>query len=171
MTKAKPITEDEVGYIKSVLDYNPNTGVFTWKKRIANCVKVGEEAGANVDNYVRIQIKGKSIYAHRLAFLFMGQPSPEYVDHINGVRSDNRWVNLRACSKSENNCNVRNRADNKSGIKGVDWHKMTSKWQARIQKSDKRVTLGFFDCIAHAACVRAVAEDKYHKEFTYKGGR
>lgn len=170
--KAKPITKEESEYIKSVLKYNPDTGIFTWKKSRTNKVKVGDVAGSDHgEGYVRIWVNYRRILAHRLAFLLMGEEVPEYVDHINGIKSDNRWCNLRGCNKSENSCNRKMRSDNTSGIRGLCKDKRSNKWEAYIIKEGKRTNLGYFNCVAHAACVRAIAEDKYFGEFVYKGAK
>jgi 5'-3' exonuclease len=79
--------------------YSPHTGRFYW----AVGVKKGEEAGYyRPDGYCRIQIGTVSEYAHRLAFLCMGQGLPDTVDHLDGDPSNNKWNNLRAVNQSVN---------------------------------------------------------------------
>ena len=73
--------------------------------------------------------------------------------------------NLRFCTVSENNQNNTIRKDNKSGQKGVAWHKLMKKWQAKININGKRILLGFFDKIEDAARAYNVAAIKYHGEF------
>ena len=109
-------------YLKSILDYNSLTGIFTWKVRTSNRVNIGDIAGsANKDGYIQITIYGVKHYAHRLAYLYIYGWLPPKVDHINndGPKSDNRIANLRP---AKNNQNLRNRGKtikNTSGFKGV----------------------------------------------------
>lgn len=157
--------------VKDYLKYDPDTGIFTWKKSRSNKVKSGSIAGyKNAAGYLLVGINYKRVYMHRLAFLFMGQPVPTHVDHINGIKDDNRWCNLRPCNKSQNGYNSKKPLHNSSGIKGVSWNKNQNKWHSYIYNNGNRLHLGYYDCIAHAACVRAIAEDKYHGEFRYKVG-
>lgn len=146
--------------LHEVLDYNPETGVFRWKKIKHNYINDGDVAGClDKSGYVYICFKGKNLLAHRLAFLYMEGYLPENdVDHINRNRSDNRWSNLREVSRS---CNIKNRGkqrNNTSGVTGVCWHKTTSKWTARIQDGKRTIFLGYFDSIIHAAKARFLAE-------------
>lgn len=108
--------------LKHLLRYNPETGVFTWlvlpKRTRSN---KGDIFGTWDRGYFVGQVDGVLYKLHRLAFLYMtGAFPPEQVDHINGVRSDNRWCNLRVCNNAENNQNRGRQANNKFGIKGVD---------------------------------------------------
>ena len=115
--------------LKELLDYNPDTGVFTRRVSVQGC-KAGDIAGClNGKGYRRISVDSKVYVASRLAFLYMGGYLPEYdVDHINRIRDDNKWSNLRHVSRQ---CNMRNgsrRSTNTSGITGVCWCKQYKKW-------------------------------------------
>ena len=158
--------------LKEFLHYNPETGVFTWLQKSRahfrsdgnwkawNSRRVGTEAGS-VENtgYIRIGIFDKRYQAHRLAFLWVSGELPcEEVDHINGVRNDNRWANLRTVSRLEN---CKNRAlsnNNKSGISGVGWYAPYHKWFAKIGVNGKERHLGYFDSKKEAAAKRKEAE-------------
>ena len=100
--------------------------------------------------------------SHRLAFLYMEGYFPENdVDHINRIKDDNRWCNLREVFRS---CNMRNcdmMKTNTSGITGVRFNKFNQKWVARTLLFDKRVNLGYFDNKLDAAKARWEAEKKY----------
>lgn len=87
------------------------------------------------------------------------------VDHINGDTLDNRKCNLRECTRTENNQNARKRKDNTSGYKGVQLHKKTKKWVARISNMGKRISLGYFDDLTDAHAAYCEASKKYHKAF------
>ncbi|MBD1229107.1 HNH endonuclease [Xenorhabdus griffiniae] len=107
------------------------------------------------------------IYIHRLAWLlYYGRWPSEFIDHINGDKSDNRIVNLREASNTENSWNSKMRKNNSSGIKGVCWCKSKKKWVARIRIDGKRKTLGYFSNIDEARLIMEKARTKYHGEFS-----
>lgn len=86
--------------------------------------------------------KPKTLRMHKL---ILNCPKGMEIDHINRNKLDNRKCNLRICTKSENRHNVGVRSNSTSGIKGISFHKLTNKWQARIQINKKRITIGLFD--------------------------
>ena len=151
--------------LRQLLDYNKDTGVFRWK--VSRRVRAGTIAGVidAIDGYRRIKVDGKSYKAHRLAFLYVtGAFPPDQVDHVNMIRDDNRWRNLRAASRSENLRNCGPRKSNKCGYKVVSAHG-NGKWQADICVNQRSIYLGVFNTPeeAHAAYVQAAS--KHHKEF------
>ena len=153
------LTQDR---FKELLDYNPETGVFTRKVSRGGC-KAGEIAGSVTGRYYRcISIDNKQYRASRVAFLFMEGYFPEYdMDHINRIRDDNRWKNLRHVSRQ---CNARNsgiQSNNTSGITGVCWNKQYNKWRAGIKISGKLKSLGCFKDFKDAVKARWKAELKY----------
>lgn len=150
--------------LKEVVEYDPSTGVFTWKKRLAICITVGAEAGKNPCKrfgYRQIKIDDVLYKAHRLAWLYMTGQWPEQIDHINHDRADNRWENLRNVSPQGNSKNKYIRKDNTSGVQGVGWHSDTGKWRARITHNGELIHLGLFNCITSASIARKRAEVKY----------
>jgi len=95
-------------YLKSILNYDPETGKFTWAVNKPPRGKAGDIAGYhNGSGYLKISIAGKRYYSHRLAFLWMtGEFPSKVVDHINGNSLDNRWENLRSVTQKENGANT-----------------------------------------------------------------
>jgi hypothetical protein len=150
--------------LKELLHYDPETGVFT---RLIGCggVRAGTVAGY-VGNcgYACIKVDWIEYRAHRLAFLYItGSWPPEEVDHINGLKTDNRWMNLRPATSQENkHNNGRPQRDNKSGYLGVRWHKHAKKFQAQIKLDRRNYHLGYFDDPAEAAAAHLAAKDKMH---------
>jgi len=138
--------------IKEMLNYNPETGMFTWIVVPNNTIKIGMIAGKLMPNgYIHIGLNKRMYYAHRLAFLWMTGSFPkETVDHINRKKSDNRWENLRPASTSENMIN-RISTRNTSGCKGVYWHKNAQKWHARGTKNKTSKSLGLFASLEEAS--------------------
>jgi len=152
----KQLTQKE---LKRVLHYNPETGVFTWKIATA-CVKVGKVAGYINDNgYVIISVHGRDYRAHRLAWLYKKGYFPEHdVDHLNRIRHDNRWSEIRHVTRQ---CNLRNsekRKDNTSGVAGVCWSKNRQKWVAAIGINNKTHKLGSYSDFSEAVLARLATE-------------
>lgn len=153
--------------LKEVLDYCPTTGVFTWKVKTSVRTAAGAHANATRPNgYVYISIKYTSYMAHRLAFLFMTGAFPKHhVDHINGIRNDNSWANLREVTQQENSRNSAKSIRNKSGVPGVFWYAPTQKWQVHITVAGtKKKHLGYYTDYDEAVSVRKAAEmaHEYH---------
>ena len=103
-----------------------------WNERSNNPKKNG---------YIRIQIGEKHYHVHRLIMMAFVGDSDKDVDHINRIKTDNRFENLRYCTRSENQLN-RESVDN---AKGYCWHKSQKKWQAQIRFDGKSKHLGCFD--------------------------
>ena len=149
--------------LRSVLHYEPETGIFTWKVRTSTCVKVGDAAGCpGGGGYLLISVQSRLYRAHRLAWLYVyGEWPKDQLDHINRNRSDNRISNLRDVSTKQNQQNAGKRSDNTSGHAGVSWYKRISKWQAKITHNQKDVHLGYFATIEAAIAARKAAEKLY----------
>ncbi len=157
--------------IRAVVDYSPETGMFTWKVTTRGHGKMlhpGDEAGWWHDGYRMLHLYQEEYRAHRVAwFLMTGDwpPAGLEIDHDNRDRSDNRWANLRLATRSQNNINARTRADNTSGFRGVHRSK-NGKWFARIC-IDRRVrSLGTFESYDAAVQARVSAERKAFGEFS-----
>lgn len=150
--------------LKEVLDYDPYTGVFTWRKARAG-IAVGSVAGfVKRNGYIYIGIDKKYHRAHRLAWLYVHGNFPEAdIDHINRVRNDNRITNLRAATRSENLQNRPKQSNNTSGVPGVCWHKRRQKWCAYIKHLGREVHIGYYNTLEEAATARASAKAEYHK--------
>ena len=150
--------------LKKMLTYNPETGDFTWVTAPAQSVKVGEIAGSkDTYGYHKIALQRKTYKAHRLAWLYMyGEFPSSPIDHINGVRHDNRIENLRAVTAQQNQQNQKRFKHNTSGVTGVHWHAKAAKWHARIFAGGKRIHLGAFDSLPLAEAARKAAEAKYN---------
>ncbi len=94
-----------------------------------------------------------------------GEWPKDQVDHINQVKDDNRWCNIRECNSSQNKGNELLRADNTSGYKGVVWDKDRNKWRAQISINNKQTNLGRFDCKYEAARAYNEAAIEHFGEF------
>jgi hypothetical protein len=155
--EGEAITQAE---LKQYLSYEPMTGVFVWRpsgnmrRRMWNKV-----AGSlHYRGYIHIELNGHHYAAHRLAWLYMtGEWPPNHIDHINMSKSDNRWSNLRAATKSQNHANRAIFQNNRSGFKWVRFEPRNGQWQARITLNYRQKHLGYFADpeTAHKAYCRA----------------
>jgi len=134
-----PTLESLLARIEADVSYDPNTGIFRWKINRGRGAKIGNIAGTvKKKGYRVIVINRKSFYAHRLAFLFMLRRFPtDQVDHVNRVKDDNRWSNLRECTNAENHQNMPMRAENTSGVQCVSVDSKTGKWRAQVTSFKK----------------------------------
>lgn len=153
-----------VARLREVLNYDPETGIFTWKTRIAMRSVVGTVAGRiNSNGYRRITIFRQSYQAHRLAIAYIeGAFPPCHVDHINGNRLDNRYVNLRHATPEDNQQNRALGRNNASGYVGVHLHKNSGRWMAHIVRQGVSTHLGYFDTPEEANVVRCEAKKQIH---------
>jgi hypothetical protein len=117
------------------------------------------------NGYIVIPVDGKQYPAHRLAFLYCTGEMPEEIDHANGCRSDNRFANLRSCTRSQNNANRRSSGRNTSGYKGVTFSKANKAWIAAITVAGKHYYLGSFPDKTEAAKAYDKAAIEYFGEF------
>lgn len=152
--------------LKELLNYDQETGVFTWavsRRRI----RIGSVTGyVCLSGHVQIGVDGKLYYAHRLAWLYMtGRWPANEIDHINGNRADNRFINLREATRAENMRNVAVSVNSKSGFLGVTWLASRKKWRAEICLNGKNKSLGYFQDLELAALVASEARVKYFGEF------
>lgn len=157
--------------LREVLDYDADTGIFTWKKLRPGGLEPGMAAGSP-DNrgYMRISVLNRRYKAHRLAWLYVyGEWPPDCVDHINGVKGDNRIINLRLASRSQNNANRPAYSNNASGIKGVYWEPRRKRWSAQITLNGKKELLGLFREKHAAADAYMEAAKRLFGEFARAG--
>lgn len=136
------LTQDKV---KELFEYR--AGALFWKVRPANCIHIGDKAGYKntKDSYQRVLVKGKAYLAHRIIFLFHHGYFPEFIDHINGDRQDNRIENLRPATMAENNRNIKVPKHNTSGIKGVSKKPHEKNWTCSLRTNRKLKTVGGFE--------------------------
>jgi len=149
-------------YLKSILNYDPDTGAFNWLstgkgKRLNLLCGKSDRFG-----YQIIGIQRKYYKAHRLAFLYMTGDFPLYqVDHIDGDRANNSWGNLRDVTQSENQRNTIVRRKSSSGIPNVTWNKNAGKWRVAICGKHYGSFDDRFEAISVADSLRK--ENAYHQ--------
>jgi HNH endonuclease len=157
--------------LKERVSYDLDTGVFVWIETLGGKCRKGWPAGrlgtGKASGYVRITIDGREYKVHRLAWLWMtGEWPIEQIDHRNGNPSDNRWVNLRLATQSQNKANSGAYRNSKSGVKGVSWNKLARKWNSAIQVDGKQIHLGRFEKIEDALAAYQIAAKGNFGEFS-----
>lgn len=155
-------------YLKERLHYNPDTGVFTWKRRPGNERTIntwntrysGTEAGYvylhDKDGdlcYRKVSVDDHPYRLHRLAWMYVYGEYPDRIDHIDGNGLNNKISNLRVISHGDNIRKARIAKNNTSGFKGVFWRKDTERWAARSKVDGKYKSLGSYDTKEEAFAV------------------
>lgn len=178
---AKVLPSQEL--LQEFFTYCPESGELSWKERdrsffinyraykIWNARSAGKIAGSiESTGYRKVVIFGTPFLAHRIIWKHQtGKEPHRCLDHINGDRADNKWVNLREASSSQNSMNQDVSSKNTSGFKGVSFSTRKRKWGARISCNNIRRRLGYFDTAeeAHAAYRKVALE--LHGEFANFG--
>lgn len=153
--------------LKSLVDYCPESGVFTWKNSPRNGFN-GKVAGTKSRGYIMIEHNGQNLFAHRLAWIYMHGEDPDcQIDHINQAKDDNRICNLRLCTQEQNKQNCGPKKNNTSGYRCVFFDKKSGKWQAKVTLHGKRKSLGLYETAAEADEVARAASVAAYGEFSY----
>lgn len=159
--------------LRDVIHYEPETGVFTRKVRLAQRHRAGDRADTEITSprmlgYRRVSLFSQRYLAHRLAWFYTHGVWPaRHIDHINGDKGDNRIGNLREADDQLNLENFRHhRVDNKVGLLGVHLHKQSGRWRARIQVHGKTIHIGMFDTPEAAHEAYKEAKRKLHEGCT-----
>lgn len=147
--KAKKYPTQE--FLKTILDYDKETGLFVWKfdpkkMKSRNTRHTGKRAGCrDPRGYIRINIGGKYLLGHRLAWIIMtGEIGGNDIDHKDLNKSNNAWSNLRKATRSQNFMNKAISNKNTSGFKGVSLFKRDNLWHAQIQIRGQNRHLGYY---------------------------
>jgi len=169
--------EIDPALLRKLLRYDAETGKLYWLVRTPDLFAHSDNADADCRRF-NTQFAGKeAMYAdsaghgyctgaifnrqfltHRVIWALVHGEWPIFIDHINGIRTDNRLCNLRSVSRQENMRNARRPRTNKSGVIGVYWASHASLWRASIKVNGKNQHLGYFKSLGEAAAARTRAE-------------
>lgn len=163
----------DINTLRELIAYDALTGDLRWKTRGEEYFSSARDCAAWNGRYADSRalntlwksgyraghISGKTYLAHRVAWaLHTGSWPSLQIDHIDGDRGGNKAANLRVVSPAGNQRNVKQRVDNTTGAKGVDFRKASGRWRARIVHQGNRITLGLFDNFEDAVAARKQAE-------------
>lgn len=147
-----------------LLNYNPDTGIFTRKVALNSNIRIGDIAGGVVNKrakqYLHIMVDRGVYQAHRLVWLYVHGVWPEEIDHIDGDSLNNKLENLRNVTHAENCKNKRKNRNNMSGITGVRFYKARGKWVSYIYHNKEQIHLGYTYDFFEACCIRKSAENR-----------
>lgn len=167
----KPPRDLTIERLREVLDYNPESGLLTWRRRLSSRAGVGDVAGSPDSNgYILVQVDYCPLRAHVLAWwLYYGERPQHEIDHENGTPCDNRIRNLRPANRQKQSANSRMSTRNTSGVKGVTWESRRHKWVAQIMVDGRHIHLGQHDTIAAAAAAYESGAQKYFGTYARTG--
>lgn len=154
-----------------LLDYNINTGLFTWKCNRSGSAKKGTVAGAfkHTSGYVVIKVMGNIYLAHRLAWFYVYKVWPNnLIDHIDRDKHNNKLNNLREATYIDNNRNSLIHGSNTSGSRGVFFDTSINKWRSQIYINKVRHNLGTYNTIEEATIAYTTEAKKVFGDF-YNG--
>jgi hypothetical protein len=152
--------------VQHLFAYCPETGVLFWKNPPTSRIQKGDVAGTiNKAGYRQVKIAQKIYYVHRIIFLYvLGKWPEKTVDHLNQIKDDNRWENLRDVPF---NLNCRNRAmqsNNTTGYTGIFFNYTRMKYTVRAQVNKKEYHGGFYDDLDSAVDARQTLIDQLNAE-------
>jgi hypothetical protein len=140
-----------------------------WRYSRGSRAQQGSIAGSKTNfGYVSVRINKKPYQAHKIIYFMLTGEWPEFIDHINGNRADNRIENLRPATKRQNIWNQDITSRNTSGIKGISFDKSVNRWYARVSANGivKRKT---FKDISDAEAWVVETRNNLHGEFACHG--
>jgi len=153
--------------LRELLNYNPETGVFTWRLKPCDRIAAGMVAGGEGGRgYSQICIGRTRYQSHRLAWFYVyGEWPIHQIDHINLDRADNRIANLREATPSQNGSNRKSSPKTSNPLKGANWDKRKKNWVARICIDRRVICLGRFKTAEQAHDAYMQAARKLFGEF------
>lgn len=149
--------------LKHAFVYDEDTGMFFHRRDGVNKKAMTPACSTNkAIGYKTIRVDGRNAYAHRMAWVYVHGKQPNRIDHINGDRSDNRIVNLRSVTQSENLQNTVDKPQGGNELKGASFDKRTGRYFAYIGHKGKTRHLGRFNSAEEAHQAHLVAKRSMH---------
>lgn len=155
----KAFIQIPIEQLREAFEYDPETGILRWKKSGKPCAPSSSSRG-----YLCVKYRGQTLRQSRVISASVTGAWPEgEINHLNGVKSDNRFANLREATHAECAMNQKMKSRNQSGLKGTCKHR--GRWQARIRKDGKDLHLGSFATPEQAHAAYRLAADRHYGAF------
>ncbi len=154
--------------LRSILNYDPETGLWSWRNpKAINKAPIAQSAGTiSVHGYRIITYRGRKYRSARLAWLYMtGNWPSEEIDHENRDTTDDRWINLREASRSQNALNRDVQGNNSSGLRGIHFDCERGKWFVQVKVKGINHFIGRYDEVDEAVVARNAAVAELHGAF------
>jgi hypothetical protein len=152
--------------------YDENTGELKWEVEKSFKIRKGHSASTDSGNgYKKVMLNGKNMYVHRIIWAMKYGEFPEQIDHINGIRSDNRLSNLRKADNLLNSHNHHKFRETNSGFRNVYFDKRYGTFRATIYSNGKRIYMGTFITAIDAHKAVLDARNKYQSIYYPKNAR
>lgn len=133
---------------RALFRYDPKSGNLYWRFGPPNRIAAHQSGVRRSDGTYSLAVNiGKIHYAaHNIIWVYVTGKKPKgEVDHINRIKCDNRWSNLREASRSQNQANTGLYKNNTTGYRGVSFDKSIGRYRAIFSKNGKNRCLGVFD--------------------------
>lgn len=156
--------------LQSLFSYDPQAGDLCWQAKGRGRIKKKAAGTLLSTGYLGVMCHGKRYFVHRICWaLHTGKWPDRQIDHINGVKTDNRICNLRLATNAQNGKNTGLSINNTSGVCGVTYDKRNQKWRSLIKVDGKQIHLGRWSSFDDAVRSRKEAEQKYFGEWARRG--
>lgn len=165
-----PPSELTVEMVSNIISYNKDSGEFTWMERRGGKSLAGTKAGSvKSTGYVLISLYGHRYRAHHLAWFIINGSFPSMLDHVNGIRSDNRICNLREANHSQNMMNKRFNKKHSTSARGVYVDSRTGKYRVEVSIDSGKFRSKSIDNLEDAEALSRKIRSALHGEFCNHG--
>lgn len=155
----KPVLLPPLEVLLDKFTYCPISGTLSHNKGYSNFIKAGDYAGSyRKDGYLQVKVSSKAYLVHHICYYMHTGEMPEYIDHLNKIRSDNRFINLRSCTHAENMKNKSDYSNNITGERNISYHSRDCVYEVKFKVDGKQHYVGRSKTLEGAIAIR----DSWH---------
>lgn len=158
----KPVSLPPLEVLLEKFTYCSVSGTLTHNKSYSNFIKAGDDAGyLRKDGYLQVKVNSKAYLVHRICYYMHTGEQPEYIDHLNKVRSDNRFINFRSCTHAENMKNKSDYSNNLTGDRNISYHIRDGVYEVKFRVDGKQHYVGRSNTLEGAIAIRDTWADTH----------